>query len=50
MSEPEDLNTETRSVALIRESPTSSSEVQLSRKTNCVAARRILLGVLHATE
>jgi hypothetical protein len=50
MSEPEGFNTATRSVALIRGSPTSSSEVLLSKKTNCLAARRILLGVLDATE
>jgi hypothetical protein len=50
MSEPEGFETATRSVALTRGSPTSSSEVQLSRKTNCLTAHRILLGVLHATE
>jgi hypothetical protein len=50
MSEPEGFNTATRSVALIRGSPTSSSEVQLSRKMNCLTARRILLGILCATE
>jgi len=50
MSEPEGFNTATRSVALIRGSPTSSSEVQLSRKTNSLTARRILFGVLRATE
>jgi len=50
MSEPEGFDTATRSVALIRGSPTSSSEVQLSRKTNCLTAHRILLGVLHAPE
>jgi hypothetical protein len=50
MSEPEGFNTATRSVALLRGSPTSSSEVELSRKTNSLTARRVLLGVLHATE
>jgi hypothetical protein len=50
MSEPEGLNTATRSVALIRGSPTSSSEVQLPRKTNSLTARRILVGALRATE
>jgi hypothetical protein len=50
MSEPEGCDTATRSVALIRGSPTSSSEVPLSRKTNCLTAHRILLGVLHERE
>ncbi len=50
MSEPEGCDTATRSIALIRGSPTSSSEVQLSRKTICLSARRILLRVLQATE
>ncbi len=50
MSEPEGCDTETRSVALIRGSPTSSSEIQLSRKTNSLTARRLLMVVLHETE
>ncbi len=50
MSQPEGSDTATRSVALIGGSPTSSAEVQLSRKTNSLTARRLLMVVLHATE